>query len=322
MSGASVITLHRTQRRPGTPCDCEATYHAGTHCGSTVHRATPAMSTEGEVPVTVVEGPPVTDSMERDMTLPSSIGRWSAARQFTSTLLGRGRHQRAAAGAFAPATPPNATPSDSFELDPRQCALLVLGCQTGILDELADSESMLLKTNAAIDMVRLHGGQVVFTRIAFEELDYRFSPTTNKEFSVLTQHRRFRDGTPEAALNQALQIQADDIVVRTTRLGAFSTTDLDEQLTNLGVTTLILAGAHTTGALLSTTREAADRDYRLIVLSDCCADPNGETHRLLMEHVFPRQSEITTAAALYMSLAASKADNQRYSKSSSASRSM
>ena len=95
------------------------------------------------------------------------------------------------------------------------------------------------------------------------------------------------------------------------RLGAFSTSDLDKQLTNLGVTTLIVSGAHTSGTVLSTVREAADRDYRLIILSDCCADPDIEVHRLLMARIFPRQAEITSAAELYLSLAADKAGKQR-----------
>jgi nicotinamidase-related amidase len=96
-------------------------------------------------------------------------------------------------------------------------------------------------------------------------------------------------------------------------LGAFSTTDLDEQLTNMGVTTLIVAGAHTSGAVLSTVREAADRDYRLITLADCTTDRDPETHRLLMARILPRQVEITTAAGLYNALAANDVEKLRNS---------
>jgi nicotinamidase-related amidase len=258
--------------------------------------------------------------MRRYLALPQRLRRLSAARHLASSLRGTRRREHVGVPTREPAAIRAATPSDSVELFPKECALLVLGCESGILDEVADAESLLLKLNAAVDIVRLHGGHIGFVRIAFEDRDYRFSPTTNKEFSVLTQQRRFRNGTPEAAIHQALAVQSDDIVVRTTRLGAFSTKGLDEQLTNLGVTTLIIAGAHTSGALLSTVREAADRDYRLIVLSDCCVDRDTETHRLLMERVFPRQADIVTAASLYMSLAAEKLDKQRYSETGLASR--
>lgn len=235
-------------------------------------------------------------------------------------LPARLRHKQAASShggrhpdAGNTAQEPVAIQRRSVQLDPRECALLVLGCQKSILDAVPHADALILKINAAIDIVRLHGGHIGFVRIAFDDLDYRFTPTTNKEFSKLAQQRRLQNGTPESAINQALTVHPADIVVRTTRLGAFSTTDLDEQLTNLGITTLIVAGAHTSGTVLSTVREAADRDYRLIFLSDCCGDPDTETHRFLMTRIFPRQAENTTAADLYMSLATDKVDRPQNS---------
>ena len=69
-------------------------------------------------------------------------------------------------------------------------------------------------------------------------------------------------------------------------------------MTNLGVTTLILAGLQTSGVVLSTVRDAADKDYRLILLSDCIHDPDEELHAVLMGQVFPRQADIITVAGL------------------------
>ena len=89
-----------------------------------------------------------------------------------------------------------------------------------------------------------------------------------------------------------------DIVVRKTRVGAFSTTDLDRQLRDRGVTTLILAGLSTSGVLLSTVRDAADRDYRVLVLADVSADPDPEVHAFLTERIFPRQARVITLADL------------------------
>jgi nicotinamidase-related amidase len=54
----------------------------------------------------------------------------------------------------------------------------------------------------------------------------------------------------------------------------------------------VLTGIATSGVVLSTLREAADRDFRLTVLSDACLDADPEVHRVLVEKVFPRQSEV------------------------------
>ena len=51
-------------------------------------------------------------------------------------------------------------------------------------------------------------------------------------------------------------------------------------------------GIATSGCVLSTVRWAADIDYGLIVLSDCCADRDDDVHRVLMEKVFPRQANV------------------------------
>ena len=46
---------------------------------------------------------------------------------------------------------------------------------------------------------------------------------------------------------------------------------------------LVLSGIATSGVVLSTLREAADKDCTLTVLSDLSADLDDEVHRLLLE---------------------------------------
>jgi len=58
----------------------------------------------------------------------------------------------------------------------------------------------------------------------------------------------------------------------------------------------VLPGLSTSGVVLSTLREAADKDYRISVLSDCCADPDPEVHQLLLTKIFPRQAEVLELA--------------------------
>jgi nicotinamidase-related amidase len=80
--------------------------------------------------------------------------------------------------------------------------------------------------------------------------------------------------------------------VRKTRVGAFTTTDLDQRLRDREVTTLILAGISTSGVVLSTVREAMERDYRIVVLNDASADPDPEIHAFLTGTLFPRHTAV------------------------------
>jgi nicotinamidase-related amidase len=115
----------------------------------------------------------------------------------------------------------------------------------------------------------------------------------------------FRDDSPTTAVHERLTPNDGDIVVRKTRVGAFSTTDLDARLREHNIDTLILAGISTSGVVLSTVRDASDRDYRVLVLADATADREPDVHAFLIERIFPRQAEVITTARLADVLSAS-----------------
>jgi len=89
--------------------------------------------------------------------------------------------------------------------------------------------------------------------------------------------------------------QAGEVVVTKRRIGPFSTTDLSDVLESKRIENLVLMGISTEGVVLSTVRWAADIDYQLIVLADCCAGRDEYAHRVLIEKVFPHQATVITS---------------------------
>ena len=184
-------------------------------------------------------------------------------------------------------------------VDPSRTALLVMDYQAGVLDRVPRAAELLIRAADTIAMIRGYGGQIGYVRVAFEDADYdAIPPTSMMGARVASAGRAFHAASPETAIPDHLAPQADDIVVRKTRVGAFSTTDLDEQLRERGIDTLILAGLSTSGVVLSTVRDAHDRDYRVFVLADLTADPDQEVHEFLIGRVFPRQAQVITSADL------------------------
>jgi nicotinamidase-related amidase len=53
------------------------------------------------------------------------------------------------------------------------------------------------------------------------------------------------------------------------------------------IDTLILFGIATSGVVLSTLLDSCDRDYRLLIVKDCCADLDNTLHSCLIEKLFP-----------------------------------
>jgi nicotinamidase-related amidase len=180
-------------------------------------------------------------------------------------------------------------------IDPRRTALLVMDYQAGILGRLDEAEPLLSCAADAIAVVRGRGGQIGYVRVAFDDADYDAVPPHSRFASVGPE---MHSDSPATAIHDRVAPEPGDIIVRKIRVGAFSTTDLDQQLRDRGISTLILAGISTSGVVLSTVRDAADRDYQVLVLADACADPAPGVHDFLTEKIFPRQAGVITSAEL------------------------
>jgi nicotinamidase-related amidase len=170
--------------------------------------------------------------------------------------------------------------------------------QAGIVARVPEADQLVERARAAIDLVRDWGGQIGYVRVAFEDEDFDFPDSSRMGVSVRDSGRTFHADSPTTAIDGRVAPVPGDVVVRKTRIGAFSTTDLHDQLQDSGVDTLVLAGISTSGVVLSTVIEAHDLDYRVLVLADGCADTDPEVHTFLLERIFPRRAVVTTLAEL------------------------
>lgn len=102
-------------------------------------------------------------------------------------------------------------------------ALLVMDYQTAILGRVGDAEALLGRAVRAIDLVRGAGLHVGHVRVAFEPADVARIPATNAVFSQAA--AAMPADAPHTQFHQRVAPRAGDIVVRKTRVGAFSTTD-------------------------------------------------------------------------------------------------
>ncbi|MFB8031413.1 cysteine hydrolase family protein [Streptomyces sp. NPDC056004] len=192
-------------------------------------------------------------------------------------------------------------------IDPTNTALLVMDYQPAILaflPEDKDRNALLGRVEGAIADVRANRGTIAYVRVGFTEADWDAIPASNRSFAPLAQHRAMHHEEPAAAVHERLAPQDGDIIVRKVRYSGMSTTDLDQQLRERGITTLVVSGISTGGVVLSTVVEAADRDYQLYVLSDGVADPDPEVHNVLLHRVLPSRAHIIDTTELHALLRA------------------
>ncbi len=182
-----------------------------------------------------------------------------------------------------------------MEQNKSNAALLVMDMQAGILPNLPTASSVTEKVAEAIAFARSNNLPVIYSVVGFREGMPEVSPN-NKSFTA--SKSRFEKTNPEefVKIEPSVAPAAGDIIVTKKRFSAFTGSDLEVVLRAKGIQHIILTGVITSGVILSTTREAADKDYQITILSDACGDADDEVHRVLTTKVFPRQADVLTVA--------------------------
>ncbi len=176
----------------------------------------------------------------------------------------------------------------------QNAALLVMDVQGAIVKMLKDGTSFFSSVNKAIQTARNNKMPVIYVVVGFRK-GYPEASPNNKSFSMWKNGIMSFDTEEGIRIHTSVAPKPDDIVITKKRVSAFTGSDLEVVLRSLGIKHLVLTGIATGGVVLSTVREAADKDYILTVLSDCCADRDEEVHNLLTTKIFPRQAEVITS---------------------------
>ena len=175
----------------------------------------------------------------------------------------------------------------------KNSALLVMDMQAGILRNLPDNTTVVNNVYKAITTARENAVPVIYVVAGFRpglpEINMN-----NKAFAASKERFANTDMNEFMKIEGKLASLPDDVTVVKRRFSAFTGSDLEVILRAKGIQHIVLTGVSTSGVVLSTLREAADKDYQISVLSDCCADPDDEVHRVLITKIFPRQADVLT----------------------------
>ena len=182
-----------------------------------------------------------------------------------------------------------------FELAPSRCALLIIDMQRDFLEPggfgaaLGNDVGMLRRAIEPIRRVlavaRDRRMPVIHTREGHRP-DLADLPPAKRERGRLATRigdlgpmgRILVRGEPGHDIVPELAPEPGEPVVDKPGKGAFYATDLEAMLRSRGTARLIVCGVTTEVCVNTTVREANDRGYRCIVLSDCCASYFPEFH--------------------------------------------
>jgi nicotinamidase-related amidase len=183
-------------------------------------------------------------------------------------------------------------------------ALLIADFYTAMMNTLphAQDRQVIETTQALQQAARAAGLFVCYSATVFRP-GYPEVSERNKTFSERKRSGQAAVSDPTTLIHPAVRPIEGEVVVGKHRVNALYGTGLDVALRANDIATLIILGYATSGVVLSTLRFAADLDYRLMVVEDCCVDSDPEVHDFLTQRIFPRQADVVAAAEVMRALA-------------------
>lgn len=189
-------------------------------------------------------------------------------------------------------------------LERRRTALLIADFYADQMSKLehATSRGCVEKAVSVRQAARQAGLLILYSATVFRD-GYPEIGERNKIFVPRKNSGAPAVGDPIKIIHPALRPADNEIVIGKHRVNAMYGTDLPVVLRANNIHTLIMLGFATSGVILSTTRYAADEDYRIVIVEDCCADFEREVHDFLMRKVLNRQADIVQSPDLIKALA-------------------
>ncbi len=190
-------------------------------------------------------------------------------------------------------------------LDKASTALLIADFYAEMMSTIphAVDRGVVEKTRQLQQAARDSGIMVCYSATVFRP-GYPEISDRNKTFSQRKASGQPAVSDPVQIIHEAVRPVEGEVVAGKHRVNAMFGTDLEMSLRANNNDTLVMLGYATSGVVLSTTRYAADADFRLIIVEDCCSDQDPEVHDFLTQRIFPRQADVVLAADVIQALSA------------------
>jgi biuret amidohydrolase len=124
---------------------------------------------------------------------------------------------------------------------------------------------------------------VIFLTLGSDYEDYRDIPPRMREWILDVEERSavrniFWSGNPAFAIRQEIEPLPGETIIRKRTFGAFNSSNLDQYLRDSGIRNLVITGISTNACVETTARDAADRGWGCVMVSQGMADYDAEAH--------------------------------------------
>ena len=118
---------------------------------------------------------------------------------------------------------------------------------------------------------------VFHVKISFSE-NYIEHPSNSPLFGKAKEFKALQAETWGTEFAEVIKPSENEKTIIKRRVSAFYGTDLETTLRSKGINTIFLSGVATDLAIESAARDAHDRDFNVVIVSDCCAAATDDDH--------------------------------------------
>jgi nicotinamidase-related amidase len=186
-----------------------------------------------------------------------------------------------------------------LQLNPKKTALVLIDLQNAIvgMNPVPHTAAQVVQNSKKLaDAFRVHGAPVVYVRVDLNDF---------MKLPVDQPHNLGDKPVPAAAseITPSAGFQHGDILVTKRHWGAFTGTDLEQQLKSRSIDTVVLTGISTNAGVESTARQGTGLGFAFVLVEDACSSQNAEHHRFAFENIFPRLTRVRSTDEVLASLA-------------------
>jgi biuret amidohydrolase len=194
----------------------------------------------------------------------------------------------------------------SLVLDPRQTAIVTVDMHRGHLDmdvatmptKPEDAQRVIKASQEVLDFARSQGVPVIHVVLTYRMIPGLGSESMTQPFwraiaEITEEENRLTPGRASTVTHHNIQgsrgteiipelySPTDLVIDNKKRLDCFYGTDLDMLLENVGAKNVCLMGINTNTCVMNTSFTAFNKNYRVVVLSECVASMYGEDLHVL-----------------------------------------
>ncbi len=187
-----------------------------------------------------------------------------------------------------------------MHLDAKKTALVLIDLQNGIVAMPTaphTASEVVQRSRYLAQSVRAKGGLVVYVRVDLS--DFLSLP-------VDVPHSDPNAAPPPpiaSELSSDAGFETGDLLITKRHWGAFAGTDLEQQLRQRGIETIILGGIATNIGVESTARQGTGLGFAFVVVEDASSGLDAGAHRFAFESIFPRLGRVRKTHEVIAALA-------------------